>query len=72
MEVEKLLTTKDLEESFGKDAQGIRRLARLGYIPAIKTGSQWYFSPSAIQQWINGQLTGNTPAQPPAQGAQAA
>lgn len=72
MEVEKLLTTKDLEEPFGKDAQGIRRLARLGYIPAIKTGSQWFFSPSAIKQWMDNQLTGNAPAQSPAQGAQAA
>ena len=49
------LTPKDLARRFQISERQITHLARVGYLPGIKTGKLWRFQAEAIEVWEKGQ-----------------
>ena len=52
--VERLLTTRDLQQILQVDRITVYRMLEAGELPGIKIGGQWRFPESAIQQWLEG------------------
>ncbi len=64
--MERLLTTKDLQQMLQVDRITIYRMLDSGELPGIKVGGQWRFPEQAVSDWLQGiksrQVTSGTAA----------
>lgn len=47
-----LMSVKQVAELLEKSVDVIYRMARNGYIPAIRVGGEWRFDPSVLARWL--------------------
>ncbi len=52
--VEKLLTTRDLQQILQVDRITVYRMLEAGELPGIKVGGQWRFPEQAVKDWLEG------------------
>ncbi len=52
--MERLLTTRDLQQILQVDRITVYRMLEAGELPGIKIGGQWRFPEREVQDWLNG------------------
>ena len=63
---DEMLTIDDVAAYLKLKPQTIYKWAQTGKIPGAKFGKEWRFRRSAIEQWIDRQISSQTRAPPPA------
>ena len=65
MDLENLLTLKEVASLLRLSPQTVYKLLREGSLPAVKIGNQWRFDPEQVRSWIRAQAerpSGNSSA----------